>query len=146
METFYSIFWKLKLQYFWTLKSDSNMMFSISLRKLEPGSQWTNKEILLLGRESFWTTRGKTATKTLTTFTWKLTAWTCPRQIFHIGQIVQKTSTKFCLHKCTSPEYATVTVVLLTYTSIQVSLRMIRRVRAQSFISQYSRLVVSAFS
>ncbi len=145
MGTFHSVFWKFKLQFFWTLKSDSNMMFSRELRKLEQGSQWTNIEILLLERKSFWTSRGKTATKTLTAFTWKLMAWTSPRQIFHIGQIVQKTSTKICLCKIMSPEYAIVTVVLQTYTSIQVSLRMIRRVRAQSFISQYSRLVFLAF-
>ncbi len=122
------------------------ILLSRELLKLEQGSQWTNIESLLQERGSFWTSRGKTATKTLTTFTWKFTAWTSPRQIFHIGQIVQKTSTKFCLCKFTSPGFDTATVVRPTYTSIQVSLRMIRRVHAQSFISQYSRLVMSSFS
>lgn len=122
------------------------ILFSRELLKQKRGSQWTSIEVLLLEKGSFWTSRGRTATKTLTVFTWKLMAWTSPRQIFHIGQIVLKTSTKICLCKFTSPGFDTATVVRPTYTSIQVSLRMIRRVHAQSFISQYSRWIMSSFS
>jgi hypothetical protein len=121
-------------------------LFSRELRKPLQGLQWTNIESLLLKRESFWTSRGKTATKTMATYTWKLTAWTSPRQIFHLGQIVQKTSTKICLCKCTLPRFDKATVVRVTYTSIRVSLRMIRRVHAQLCISQYWRWVSSSFS
>jgi hypothetical protein len=62
----------------------------------------------------------------LPTSTRKLSVWTNPRHIFHIGQIVQKTSTKICLCKFTLTGFDTATVVRQTYTSIQVTLRLIR--------------------
>ncbi len=45
------------------------IFFSRELLKLEQGSQWTNIESLLLDRGSLLTSRGKTASKTMTT-TW----------------------------------------------------------------------------